>query len=78
MLLDIGLPRMSGYEVAQRLRQQPEFDHTLLVALTGYGSEDDRRRSLDAGFDVHLVKPPSITSLRELLAHGKLAARKNQ
>jgi len=78
MLLDIGLPRMSGYEVAQRLRQQPEFEHTLLVALTGYGSEDDRRRSLDAGFDVHLVKPPSITSLRELLAHGKLAARKNQ
>jgi CheY-like chemotaxis protein len=64
--------------VAQRLRQQPEFDHTLLVALTGYGSEDDRRRSLEAGFDLHLVKPPSIVSLRELLAHGKLAARKGE
>jgi PAS domain S-box-containing protein len=74
VLLDIGLPQMSGYEVAQRLRQLPSLGPMLLVALTGYGSEDDRRRAREAGFDVHLVKPPSIAALRKLLAHPKLAA----
>ena len=73
ILLDIGLPRMNGYEVAWRLRQQPEFDDTLIVALTGYGTEEDRRRSAEAGFDRHLVKPPSLESLREVLAHPKPA-----
>jgi PAS domain S-box-containing protein len=77
MLLDIGLPRMDGYELAKRLREQAIFDDTLLVALTGYGSEADRRRSLEAGFDLHLVKPPSIASLREVLSHVKLAAGEN-
>jgi PAS domain S-box-containing protein len=67
IVLDVGLPRMNGYEVARRLRSQPEFDETLLVALTGYGSDDDRRSALDAGFDEHLVKPPSLTMLRSLL-----------
>jgi signal transduction histidine kinase/CheY-like chemotaxis protein len=66
ILLDIGLPRMSGYEVARRLRSQPEFEHTRLVAVTGYGQPEDRRRALDAGFDEHLVKPPAITSLMRL------------
>jgi CheY-like chemotaxis protein len=74
VLLDIGLPQMSGYEVAQRLRQLPGRGPLLVVALTGYGSEDDRRRSREAGFDLHLVKPPSVSALRELLAHPKLAA----
>ena len=73
ILLDIGLPRMNGYEVARQLRTNPDFDKTLLAAATGYGTEDDRRRSLKAGFDVHLIKPVSLDHLRELLAHPKLA-----
>jgi CheY-like chemotaxis protein len=78
VLLDIGLPGMSGYDVAQRLREQPEFRETLLVALTGYGQEEDRRRSYEAGFDEHLVKPPSMDVLRSLFAHPKLAGRHNE
>lgn len=74
VLLDIGLPRMNGYEVARRLRQQPEFEQTVLVALTGYGSEDDRRRSIEAGFDEHLVKPPSLESLQRLAVHHRLVS----
>ena len=57
VLLDIGLPGMDGYEVAQALRGQAGLDQTLLVALTGYGQDEDRRRSAEAGFDHHLVKP---------------------
>jgi PAS domain S-box-containing protein len=72
VLLDIGLPRMNGYEVAQRLRQQPEFQETVLVALTGYGTDEDRRRSTEVGFDRHLVKPPSLEHLRQVLAHPRL------
>jgi signal transduction histidine kinase/ActR/RegA family two-component response regulator len=75
LLLDIGLPRMSGYEVARRIRARPECDRILLAALTGYGTEDDRRRSLEAGFDVHLVKPPSRETLEQLFSHPKLARR---
>jgi CheY-like chemotaxis protein len=71
ILLDIGLPGISGYDVARQLRRQPELDHTLLVALTGYGGEDDRQRSREAGFDQHLVKPPSLDDLRGLLAGPK-------
>lgn len=74
VLLDIGLPRMNGYEVARRLRQRPEFEQTVLVALTGYGSEDDRRRSIEAGFDEHLVKPPSLESLQRLAVHHRLVS----
>lgn len=73
ILLDIGLPRMNGYEVARRLRQQPEFRRTLLVALTGYGTEDDRTRAQEAGFDRHLTKPPSMADLRQILADPRLA-----
>ena len=72
ILLDIGLPRMDGYEVARRLRTMPEFRETLLVALTGYGTQDDRRRSIDAGFDDHVTKPPGVDLLRKVLAHPKL------
>ena len=57
VLLDIGLPGISGYDVAEQLRRQPEFSRTLLVAITGYGQEEDRRRSRAAGFNHHLVKP---------------------
>jgi two-component system CheB/CheR fusion protein len=59
---------MSGYEVARRLRQQPEFQRALLVAVTGYGQEQDRRRSEEAGFDRHLTKPVEPHALQELLA----------
>jgi len=68
VFLDIGMPDMSGYEVAERIRQQPELNGTLLVALTGWGQADDRRRTKDAGFDDHIVKPLSIDSLRTLLS----------
>ena len=75
VLLDIGLPGMDGLEVARRLRQDPALGDCLLVALTGYGQEEDRRRTRDAGFDEHLVKPPSIDQIRSLLADPRLAAK---
>jgi signal transduction histidine kinase/FixJ family two-component response regulator len=68
VLLDIGLPLMSGYEVARRLRGQLRLDQTTLVAVTGYGQEEDRRRSQEAGFDRHLTKPVDADSLQALLA----------
>ncbi len=68
VLLDIGLPDITGYEVAQQLRRQPEFSRTLLVAVTGYGQEEDRRRSREAGFNHHLVKPVSPELLHDVLA----------
>ncbi|MDP1861731.1 MAG: ATP-binding protein [Gemmatimonadaceae bacterium] len=67
-IMDVGLPGFDGYEVVQRLRQQPVLRHTLLVAITGYGQEKDRLRSLAAGFDHHLVKPVNFDSLQEILA----------
>ena len=75
ILMDIGLPRMNGHEVALRLRQQPEFHDTVMVALTGYGMEEDRRRSAEVGFDRHLVKPPLLESLRQILVHPRLAKK---
>jgi len=72
ILLDIGLPRMDGYEVARRLRQQlRQDDKVLLVALTGYGQEEDRRRSREAGFDIHLVKPVDPQELEDILSRPK-------
>ncbi len=67
-LLDIGLPGMDGYELARRLRSRPGPGRAVLVALTGWGQEEDRRRSREAGFDHHLVKPVDLSDLRELLA----------
>jgi signal transduction histidine kinase/DNA-binding response OmpR family regulator len=67
VFLDIGLPGMDGYEVARRLRR-PGRNEALLVALTGYGQDEDRRRSREAGFDHHLVKPVDPAVLEELLA----------
>jgi PAS domain S-box-containing protein len=71
VVLDIGLPGMSGYEVAGRLRQNPKFGRTLLVAVTGYGQQSDRRKSHDAGFDEHLVKPVDPHALQQALAARK-------
>jgi PAS domain S-box-containing protein len=73
VVLDIGLPGMSGYEVARSLRQDPQFRDTLLVAVTGYGQEEDRQRSEEAGFDHHLTKPVDPDRLQLLLA-GRTAA----
>jgi signal transduction histidine kinase len=67
MLLDIGLPGISGYEVARILRKTPEIQNTLLVALTGWGQEEDRRRCKDAGFDHHLTKPAAPADLEKLI-----------
>jgi CheY-like chemotaxis protein len=67
VFLDIGMPVMNGYDVAQRLRQRPGLEHLLLVAMTGWGQEEDRRRSHEAGFDYHLVKPADPDALRQLL-----------
>jgi PAS domain S-box-containing protein len=72
ILLDIGLPQMDGYEVARRLRQLPGLEKALLIALTGYGQEEDRRRSHEAGFDRHLVKPIDVSMLQTLLACPEL------
>ncbi|HEX4130643.1 MAG TPA: response regulator [Pirellulales bacterium] len=73
MLLDIGLPQLNGFQVAERLRDLPESRPTLLVAVTGYGSPDDFRRSAELGFDDHLVKPVSIAALEAVFQHQKLA-----
>jgi CheY-like chemotaxis protein len=68
MLIDIGLPGMTGFEVARRLRQQDAGRRPRLIALTGYGSPDDKRRVLEAGFDLHLVKPVTLEDLAHALA----------
>jgi PAS domain S-box-containing protein len=68
VLLDIGLPGMTGYEVARRLRQSPELETALLVALTGYAQSEDRHRASEAGFDHHLAKPVDPGTLKTLLA----------
>jgi signal transduction histidine kinase/DNA-binding response OmpR family regulator len=67
-LLDIGLPRMNGYELAQRFRSAPKLNAVRLIALTGYGQAEDRARALGAGFDDHLVKPVDLASLERSLA----------
>ena len=67
ILLDIGMPRMDGLEVARRLRQESCLKEVMLVALTGYGQDRDRRRSREAGFDVHLVKPVEFEHLQTIL-----------
>ena len=67
VLLDIGLPGLNGYEVARRLRQDPRLKDVRLVAMTGYGDEADRQLALEAGFDVHMVKPVNYPKVEELL-----------
>ena len=67
-LLDIGLPEMDGYELARRLRRHPATAGAILVAVTGYGQDQDRRNSAQAGFDHHLVKPVDLAALQKILA----------
>jgi PAS domain S-box-containing protein len=74
ILLDLGLPGLSGLEVAKQLRQINGLNDVVIVALTGYGSETDRRRSQDAGFNAHFTKPIDLTRLEELLRDPSLGA----
>jgi PAS domain S-box-containing protein len=67
VLLDIGLPKVNGHDVCRRLRRQPWANSTLMIAVTGWGQQDDRRESEDAGFDGHLVKPVDYGALVEVL-----------
>ena len=67
-VLDIGMPGMDGYEVARRVRAGPRGEHIQLIALTGWGTDEDRRRSREAGIDHHLVKPVDLNVLESLLA----------
>ena len=67
-ILDIGLPQMSGYDVARRLRADPATRDALLIALSGYGQDEDRQRAREAGFDHHFVKPIEPNALRAWLA----------
>jgi CheY-like chemotaxis protein len=66
--LDIGLPGMSGYEVARALRAAPEGRGLVLAAVTGYGQEEDRRQAREAGFDYHLTKPLAPGALTAFIA----------
>jgi signal transduction histidine kinase/ActR/RegA family two-component response regulator len=72
VLLDIGLPKLSGYEVARRIREQEGGKDKLLVALTGWGQDEDRRRSREAGFDHHMTKPVEFDALQKLLGETKM------
>jgi CheY-like chemotaxis protein len=67
-LVDVGLPTLDGYQVAERVRQVLDRGAVRLVALTGYGQESDRRRTQEAGFDAHLVKPAEMDALIDVLS----------
>lgn len=69
VLLDIGLPGIDGFEVVKRLRRHPELSGVVVVAMTGYGQEEDKRRSIEAGFNYHLVKPANFKQVKEILAN---------
>ena len=66
MLVDIGLPGMDGYEVARRIRGDAAFHTVRLIALTGYGRDEDRQAAIAAGFDHHLVKPAEFSEIEQM------------
>src|SRR5918993_3680553 len=68
VLLDIGLPKLNGYEVAQRIREKPWGQSMFLIAVTGWGQEEDRQRSSEVGLNVHMVKPVEPAALERLLS----------
>lgn len=67
VIMDIGLPVLDGYQAARLLRADPSTSQMLLIALTGYGQDEDRRQAKDAGFDLHLTKPADLEALRQAL-----------
>jgi CheY-like chemotaxis protein len=75
VISDIGMPNMDGCELARQLRKEPGLEGVILVALTGYEQDDDRRQTKDAGFDYHLVKPVSLAALQQLLANVPVRQR---
>ena len=72
MFVDVGMPGMTGYDLARQVRRDPALAKTYLVALTGYGRDEDRARAVEAGFDVHVTKPLAEPRLRELLSNSSL------
>ena len=68
ILLDIGMPRLNGYEACRRIRSEAWGREMVLIALTGWGQEEDRRRTREAGFDLHLVKPVDSADLLKVLS----------
>lgn len=77
IVLDLGLPGMSGFEIASRIRENDELSGVTLAALTGWGQEDDRRRTRDAGFDYHLVKPADPEQLERIVMSASNRSRQN-
>ena len=73
ILLDIGLPKINGFEAARRIREQSRGKKLVLVALTGWGQDADRQRSREAGFDAHVVKPVDPDALTSLLSEFPVA-----
>jgi CheY-like chemotaxis protein len=67
LLLDLGVPGLNGFEIARRIRRQPWGRAVSLIALTGWGQEQDRRRTAEAGFDAHLIKPVATADLLSAL-----------
>jgi PAS domain S-box-containing protein len=74
VLMDLGMPKVDGYEAARRMRLQPWGAELFLVALTGWGADEDRRRTQDGGFDAHLVKPVDMDILKRLIAEMPISA----
>ena len=71
VLMDVEMPAMNGYDACRAIRAQPGGKDAIVVAITGWGQEQDRRRSEEAGFDAHLVKPVGERALREVIARGQ-------
>jgi DNA-binding response OmpR family regulator len=72
MVLDLGMPKLDGLEVCRRVRARDWGDEVTIIALTGWGQEQDRRRTLEAGFDHHLVKPVEPQALARLISEVRL------
>ena len=75
MICDVGLPGMSGHQVAMQLRADGRYASTVLVALTGWGTEEDKRRTREAGFDFHMVKPADVNLLLTMLTNPQEARK---
>lgn len=75
ILLDLGMPKLNGYDVCRRIREQEWGADMLIIALTGWGQAEDRQRTKEAGFDHHLVKPVDVAKLNELLDDASVRRR---
>ncbi len=74
IVMDLGMPSMDGYEAARRIRRKPESKDVLMIALTGWGQSDARQRTIEAGFDHHLIKPVNFDDIKRI-AKGQLNKR---